>query len=329
MEKYTDIKTLVFDYTKMWVQLHDVPIGLTWKAAVDIVSVVGRVDESALEDEKFEEGNFMRLRVAVDVTKLLCRGRKIALSGGIESWVSFRYERLPNLCYWCGKLTHMERECPIRLKGKGVLTEKDHQYGSWLRASTLNLARKTVVKVTGLEDEEPIADDQNHATESADEEGLLERENRRHSVTGSDAHEQGDSEGTRSGFLEGSGIRGEVVHASSTSDLFPNNPKLITQILVDSDLPTMEGIGMHRRIPESDFQVQLDAIDTELTKFDTGKGVGMDCGIGQEHHVDVHNGATLNSMTVDFNKDSDGYTSNKGQVLEVQGELKSQKDRNV
>lgn len=86
---------------------------------------------------------------------------------------------------------------------------------------------------------------------------------------------------------------------------------------------------MHRRIPESEFQEQLDVIDTKLTKFDTGKGVGMDCGIGQEHHVDVHNGATLNSMTVDFNKDSDGYTSNKGQVLEVQGELKSQKDRNV
>lgn len=88
-----------------WVQIHDMPIGLTWKAATDIVSVVGRVDESALEDEKFEGCNFMRVRVAVDVTKPLCRGRKIALSDGSDSWVSFRYERLPNLCYWCGKLT--------------------------------------------------------------------------------------------------------------------------------------------------------------------------------------------------------------------------------
>ena len=33
VEKYTDIKNLVFDYTNMWVQLHDVPIDLTWKAA--------------------------------------------------------------------------------------------------------------------------------------------------------------------------------------------------------------------------------------------------------------------------------------------------------
>ena len=85
----------------------------------------------------------------------LCRGRKIALSDGSDSWVSFHYERLPNLCYWCGKLTHMDRECPIWFKGKGALIEKDHQFGSWLRASTPNLARKTLVKVAGLEEESP------------------------------------------------------------------------------------------------------------------------------------------------------------------------------
>ena len=54
--------------------------------------------------------------------------------------------------------------------------------------------------------------------------------------------------------------------------------------------------------------MQSDAIDTELTKFDTGKGVGMDCGIGQEHHVDVHNGAVLNSSAVNFVKVSDEFS---------------------
>ena len=85
------------------------------------------------------------------------------------------------------------------------------------------------------------------------------------------------------------------------------------------------GIGMHRRMPESDFQVQLDAIDTELTKFDTGKGVGMDCGIGQEHHVDVHNGATLNSLTVDFIKDSDGFSQQQGSNIRGTGRARVSK----
>nr|POE89733.1 hypothetical protein CFP56_49504 [Quercus suber] len=209
----------------------------------------------------------------------------------------------------------MDRECSIWLKGKGVLTEKDHQYGSWLRASTPNLARKTVVKVAGLEDEDPIVGDQSHDTDSDDGEGLLERVNGGHSMAGSDAHKQGDSEGTRSGFFEGSSVRGKAVYEAPRLDLIPNDPKLISSTLVDSELPTMEGIGTHRRIPESDFQVQLDAIDTELTKFDTGKDVGVDCGIGQEHHVDVNNGADLNSSKVEFVKDSDGFSQQQGSSI--------------
>ena len=34
----------------------------------------------------------MRIRVNIDVTKPLCRGRKIVLQNREESWVSFKYE---------------------------------------------------------------------------------------------------------------------------------------------------------------------------------------------------------------------------------------------
>ena len=79
VEKHADIRNLVFDHTNMWIQIHDVPLGFPWKAAKDIISMVGKVDESIQEEEKFEGGNFLRFRVAVDVSKLLCRGRKIVL----------------------------------------------------------------------------------------------------------------------------------------------------------------------------------------------------------------------------------------------------------
>nr|POE77001.1 hypothetical protein CFP56_57527 [Quercus suber] len=188
----------------------------------------------------------------------------------------------------------MDRECSIWLKGKGVLTEKDHQYGSWLRALTPNLARKTVVKVASLEDEDPIVGDQSHDTDSDDGEGLLERVNGGHSMTGSDAHEQGDSEGTRSGFFEGSSVRGKAVYEAPTLDLIPNDPKLISSILVNSELPTMEGIG-------------------------------VDCGIGQEHHVDVNNGADLNSSKVEFVKDSDGFSQQQGSSIRGTGRARVSK----
>ena len=78
----------------MWVQLHNLPIGLP----TSIVFEVGTVIESTPGEELYEGSNFLRIRVGVDVTKLLCGGRRITLRSGKESWVSFKYERLPNIC---------------------------------------------------------------------------------------------------------------------------------------------------------------------------------------------------------------------------------------
>lgn len=75
----------MFDYTSMWVQVHDLPIGLLMSVAKDIVFKVGTVDKSTQGGEMFEGCNFPRVRVAVDVSKPLCQGRRITLSNGKES----------------------------------------------------------------------------------------------------------------------------------------------------------------------------------------------------------------------------------------------------
>ena len=50
-------------------------------------------------------GNYMRVHVSIDITKPLSR-KKVEFENGEESWVSFEYEHLPNLCYWCGCFTY-------------------------------------------------------------------------------------------------------------------------------------------------------------------------------------------------------------------------------
>lgn len=57
------------------------------------------VDENTQEVEMFEGCDFLKVRIGVDVSKTLCQGRKITLRSGKESWVSFKYERLSNICY--------------------------------------------------------------------------------------------------------------------------------------------------------------------------------------------------------------------------------------
>ena len=108
----------------------------------DIVSIAREVNVSEESKEDYEGSQFMRVRVSVDITKPLCRGRKIRLNDGEDSWVSFKYEHLPNLYYWCDRLTYHDKECSLWSKWKGPLKEGDQQYGSWLRASTMNFGKR-------------------------------------------------------------------------------------------------------------------------------------------------------------------------------------------
>ena len=60
--------------------------------------VVGTVWKEIDEREK-DGGSFLTMKVTIDINKPLCRGRLISLSHGEQSWVSFKYERLHNICY--------------------------------------------------------------------------------------------------------------------------------------------------------------------------------------------------------------------------------------
>lgn len=86
--------------------------------------------------------------MAVDITKPLCRGRKVTWDQTEKGWVSFLYERLPNICYWCGHLSH---DCVLWLSSKGTLTADDQQFGPWIRAPQFNLVRRAVIEVQGFE----------------------------------------------------------------------------------------------------------------------------------------------------------------------------------
>ena len=48
--------------------------------------------------------------------------------------MSFKYERLSNLCYWCGSLTHDDRDCELWLKSEGTLPTEAQKFGPWIRA---------------------------------------------------------------------------------------------------------------------------------------------------------------------------------------------------
>ena len=134
MDKNVLVKDLAFTKTLFWVQIHDLPLGdMNLSAACAIGSSIGVVQEGLKEWDTQDGSSFMRIRVLMDMLKPLCRGRKIYGDDGKVGWIRFKYERLPNLCYWCGLLSHSDKDCDIWVQSKGTHTEQDQQFGGWLR----------------------------------------------------------------------------------------------------------------------------------------------------------------------------------------------------
>ena len=107
------------------------------------------VDRTTADSES-EDGSYIQVRVTLDVFQPLSRGRIIRLDEGEKVWVNFRYEHLPNLCYWCGCLDHGDKECDIWIQSKGTLQVTSQQYGSWIRAIPTGPPKKNVVHVSGF-----------------------------------------------------------------------------------------------------------------------------------------------------------------------------------
>ena len=145
------IEEVNFSEISFWIQLHGLPVRkMTQESAILLAAPLGVIEQVAEGDTATGNGQCLRIRVRLDVTKPLCRGRKARFEKGRESWVSFKYERLPNFCYWCGCVTHSDKDCSYWLCNKNSLRVEDQQYGPWMRASMDRPWRKVEVKVEGI-----------------------------------------------------------------------------------------------------------------------------------------------------------------------------------
>ena len=122
---------------------------LNVEAVAEFIGETIRLVIKSNDPIEMKGGTFMRVRVMVDVTRPLCRGRRISFDEEVEGWVAFQYEQLPNICFWCGMLLHDNKDCEVWLKSKGSLSVEHQQYGHWIRASQFSPARRQYIEVKG------------------------------------------------------------------------------------------------------------------------------------------------------------------------------------
>lgn len=122
---------LDFTFSPFWVPIHGLPLGyINTKSGKVIAESLG--DVIAVEDpgKWGKVASYIRVRVWVNVSKPLKKGSFLRRPKEEDLWLSFRYERLSDYCYGCGKIGHTVNEC----KDKRSFDSKNWVYDSSLRA---------------------------------------------------------------------------------------------------------------------------------------------------------------------------------------------------
>ena len=132
--------------------MHELPLSMPdFEMAMELGEKIGTISFVKNLNELIR-GDFLQIRFKVHISKPLCRGRRVALDDKDEVWVSSKYEKLPNFCYRCGKVSHMDKECEKWLASKGTLTLDQQEYGAWFRAPPYNTEKTCFTKVSGMGD---------------------------------------------------------------------------------------------------------------------------------------------------------------------------------
>ena len=135
-------KNVQFEAVSLWVQIWGAPFDMVCpKVAEEVGNRLGVVEEVKRRRRQDQQNFFMRVKVAIPISKPLRRGGFLAGSDGEKAWTNFKYERLPMFCHHCGLLGHDLRHCASYFALTKNGKDAPLQYGEWLKASGSRLGQ--------------------------------------------------------------------------------------------------------------------------------------------------------------------------------------------
>ncbi|KAH7841892.1 hypothetical protein Vadar_008609 [Vaccinium darrowii] len=109
------VSELNFNFFPFWIQIHGLPVEKLSRANAEIIgNRVGKLLalETAPDGFCLTRG-YLRVQVEINIEHPLPKGfwSKGKTKSSPNRWVSFKFEKLPDFCYACGRLGHDNRAC--------------------------------------------------------------------------------------------------------------------------------------------------------------------------------------------------------------------------
>jgi len=126
---------MIFDPAALGIRMYTLPLACMGRETEQkIDSSVGKVEDVDVNDDVPGWGEFLHVKVAVELLKPLARGRMMHVHNR-SIWIAFKYEKLPKFCYRCSVIMHGRLRC-VRSGSRRTSNVEDEQpYGPWLRVT--------------------------------------------------------------------------------------------------------------------------------------------------------------------------------------------------
>ena len=128
---------VALEHASLWIQIWRVPFDMmSPEVASEVGNKIGVVEDVErrwkTDDQKF----FLRVRVALSISKPMQRGGFLLGSDGQRHWVTYKYELLPMFCHYCGILGHDLHHCLAHFAASKESDNVEYQYVEWLKVDS-------------------------------------------------------------------------------------------------------------------------------------------------------------------------------------------------
>jgi hypothetical protein len=130
-EREIDPHTIDFENVPIWIQLWGLPPHCkTKQMGVSIGALLGQVEASEFYEYPGEKV-IIKIKVALNIHNPITSGIHVGNPRDGTSWIDFRYEKLPQVCFNCGMIGHMDKLC----KNQALDLETLAPLGPWIRSN--------------------------------------------------------------------------------------------------------------------------------------------------------------------------------------------------